>query len=212
MVIESRTIRRLLNKSIPVKSFLINTSSSKTDTHKEISDENQVNFNPIPALTILMTGISMGNHHQDTIYSSRVHYLWGLLISAAAISRMLTYVSLFRNPPKTSIPIRPPTEAIGAFLLVGGSILFMASNAGTIMFLRRNAVDSMFLLNITVSLTAMSLTYVAFLVIVKAWAVNREDTKRLKKLRYISHQKLSGYNQRRQQQHLEDDRNEEDNV
>lgn len=112
---------------------------------------------------------------------------------------MLTYVSLFRNPPKNGVPVRPPTEAIGAFLLVAGAILFMASNAGTIMFLRRNAVDSMFLLNLAVSFTGMSLAYVAFLVIVKAWAANRETAKRMKRMRFVNHQKLNSMRERQQQ-------------
>jgi uncharacterized membrane protein len=143
----------------------------------ENEDENTVNFNPIPALTIVMTGISMGNHHQGTLYSSCVHYLWGLLISAAAICRMITYISMFRNPPKTKVLTRPHSELLGAFLLICGAILFMASNHGTMLWLRRNGVDSMFLLNATVSLTGMVLSYAALLILLKSWAINRERAK-----------------------------------
>ncbi|OAD02438.1 hypothetical protein MUCCIDRAFT_11833, partial [Mucor lusitanicus CBS 277.49] len=182
ILIESRTVRRVLEKSMPRTPYdddddecAVDSTRKQHGSKRSKKQEPQVNFNPIPALTILMTGLSLGNHHQDTLYSSRVHYLWGLLISAAAICRIITYITLFRSPPKSGKPLRPPSEALGAFLLVCGSILFMASNAGTILWLRRNAVDSMFLLNLTVSLTAMVLSYVAFLVVLKAWAANRES-------------------------------------
>ncbi|KAI7904836.1 uncharacterized protein BX663DRAFT_503740 [Cokeromyces recurvatus] len=224
MLIESRAIRRMLEKAMPEIPYKVsnrrrNRSSNsdekaydadadddneKYSLKKKYSPANLTHFNPIPALTVFMTGISMGNHHQDTIYSSRVHYLWGLLISAASICRFITYLSLFRNPPKNNIPTRPPSEALGAFLLVAGAILFMASNHGTMLWLRRNHVDSMFLLNVTVSLTAMTLSYVTFLVIIKAWAINRESNKCMKKLNYYSHrQRLRSVEENQQQVHFE---------
>ncbi|KAI9485888.1 MAG: hypothetical protein EXX96DRAFT_645784 [Benjaminiella poitrasii] len=211
MLVESRAIRRMLEKAMPEMPYKIPEHSNYASTSKKMYDDNEnsgrkkkhsapntYNFNPMPALTVFMTGISMGNHHQDTLYSSRVHYLWGLLISAAAVCRIVTYFLLFRNPPKNRVPTRPPSEALGAFLLVAGAILFMASNQGTILWLRRNHVDSMFLLNVTVSFTAMTLSYVAFLVIVKAWATNRETYKRMKKLHFARRQRLNIANQQRE--------------
>ncbi|KAI9277609.1 hypothetical protein BY458DRAFT_488472 [Sporodiniella umbellata] len=135
-------------------------------------------LNPFPALTVFMTGISMGNHHQDTAYSSQIHWLWGLLLSSAAVCRLATYLLLYTGLPAT--PARPPTELVGAFLLIAGSILFMASNSGTMLFLRRNQVDAMFLMNVVVALTAISLSYLALLIIVKAWAQKRELKKNSK--------------------------------
>ncbi|EPB87409.1 hypothetical protein HMPREF1544_05835 [Mucor circinelloides 1006PhL] len=195
ILIESRSVRRILEKSMPRTPYddeeftVINRKQRSTKRSRK--QETIVNFNPIPALTILMTGLSLGNHHQDTLYSSRVHYLWGMLISAAAICRIITYITLFKNPPRSGKPLRPPSEALGAFLLVCGSILFMGSNAGTILWLRRNAVDSMFLLNVTVSLTAMVLSHVAFLVVLKAWAANREVKKQSKKLEFLNRHRNS---------------------
>lgn len=196
ILIESRTVRRILENSMPCtpyddEEFIMANNRKQRSAKLSKKQEPQVNFNPIPALTIMMTGFSLGSHHQDTLYSSRVHYLWGLLISAAAICRIVTYITLFKSPPKSGKPLRPPSEALGAFLLVCGSILFMASNAGTILWLRRNAVDSMFLLNVTVSLTAMVLSYVAFLVVLKAWAANRETKKKTKNLQVLNRQRYS---------------------
>lgn len=155
ILVESRAIRRLLERS-------------STST---------LSLNPFPAITVLMTGISMGNHHQDTAYSTNIHFMWGLLLSCAAMCRFITYITLYRNTPTDSLPSRPPSEILAAFLLICGSILFMASNSGTLTWLRRNNVDSMFLMNVCVALTAITLTYVAVLQIIKAWAIRREAGK-----------------------------------
>ncbi|GAN10083.1 integral membrane protein [Mucor ambiguus] len=197
ILIESRTIRKILEKSMPrtpyddEEEFVMANNRKQHGAKRSKKQKLQVNFNPIPALTILITGLSLGNHHQDTLYSSRVHYLWGLLISAAAVCRIITYITLFKSLPKSGKPLRPPSEALGIFLLVCGSILFTASNAGTIFGLRCNAVDSMFLLNVTVFLTTMVLSYISFLVLLEAWAENREAKKKSKKFQLLNNRRFS---------------------
>ncbi|KAI8984637.1 hypothetical protein BDF20DRAFT_860992 [Mycotypha africana] len=166
ILVESRAVRRLLERTI------------LTNTNNTTVDREGYSWNPFPALTVLMTGISMGNHHQDTAYSSNIHYMWGLLLATAALCRFITYITLYRNPPKDSQPTRPPSELVGAFLLTAGSILFMASNSGTLLWLRRNNVDSMFLMNVCVAFTSITLTYVATLMVIKAWSEKREWNKR----------------------------------
>ncbi|KAL7332414.1 hypothetical protein PS15p_204464 [Mucor circinelloides] len=165
ILVESRAIRRLLERTI----------LTKTSTE---APSQSYSLNPFPALTVVFTGLSMGLHHQETAYSSNIHFMWGLLLGLAAICRFVTYLSLYRNAPTDAQPSRPPSELIGAFLLIAGSILFMASNSGTILWLRRNNVDSMFLLNVIVALTSMTLIYVATLQIIKAWAEKREHAKK----------------------------------
>lgn len=165
ILVESRAIRRLLERTI----------LTKTNTE---APSQGYSLNPFPALTVVFTGLSMGLHHQETAYSSNIHFMWGLLLGLAAICRFVTYLSLYRNAPTDAQPSRPPSELIGAFLLIAGSILFMASNSGTILWLRRNNVDSMFLLNVIVALTSMTLIYVATLQIIKAWAEKREHAKK----------------------------------
>ncbi|KAI9012512.1 hypothetical protein CLU79DRAFT_770273 [Phycomyces nitens] len=167
ILVESRTLRRLLNRTEGTP--LSEPKHEQTQTFS---------MNPFPALTVLMTGISMGNHHQDTAYSTQVHYMWGLLLSMAAVFRFVTYATMYTSPPTNSTPSRPPSEAVGAFLLIAGSILFMASNSGTMTWLRRNEVDSMFMMNGCVALSSMTLGYVAFLMIIKAWAKKREERKK----------------------------------
>lgn len=165
ILVESRAVRRLLQRTI----------LNKTNHQGPLAG---YSLNPFPALTVLMTGISMGNHHQDTVYSTNIHYMWGLLLASAAVCRFITYVTLYRNEPQDSEPSRPPSEVVGAFLLIAGSILFMASNSGTLLWLRRENVDSMFLMNVCVAFTSMTLCYVAGLMIIKAWSEKREDRKK----------------------------------
>ncbi|KAI8332060.1 hypothetical protein BC941DRAFT_437387 [Chlamydoabsidia padenii] len=169
LLVESRSLRRLLERSI------MNTPLDvpRHETRQTYS------LNPFPALTIMLTGISMGNHHQETQYSTNVHYMWGLLLALAAICRLGTYITFFRNTPNSIKPSRPPTELIGAFCLIAGSILFMASNSGTMTWMRRLEVDTMFMMNVCVALTSLTLTYVAALMILKAWAMKREQRKKV---------------------------------
>ncbi|CAO3594551.1 unnamed protein product [Absidia cylindrospora] len=168
LLVESRSLRRLLERSF------MNTSLN-IPRHEP---RQTYSLNPFPALTIMLTGISMGNHHQETKYSSNVHYMWGLLLGLAALCRLGTYCMMFRSTPSSIKPSRPPTELLGAFCLIAGAILFMASNSGTMTWMRRLEVDSMFMMNVCVALTSLTLTYVAGMMILKAWAMKREQRKR----------------------------------
>ncbi|GAB5588639.1 hypothetical protein Unana1_03539 [Umbelopsis nana] len=172
ILIESRALRRLLYRA---------ANPDRQESSPKHEDHQSYSLNPIPALTVLMTGISMGNHHQDTEYSSNVHYLWGLLLSVAALCRIITYITLYNSKPSTREPSRPPSEALGAFSMICGSILFMASNSGTMTWLMRNQVDSMFMMNVAVAFSMMTLSYVLSLILLKAWSAKREELKKLAK-------------------------------
>ncbi|ORX47404.1 hypothetical protein DM01DRAFT_253043 [Hesseltinella vesiculosa] len=172
LLVESRALRRLLERHV------LKTPLDATETKQSYS------FNPFPALTVMLTGISMGNHHQETQYSTNVHYMWGLLLALAAVSRLATYILIYNSPPSGLQPGRPPTELIGAFCLIAGSILFMASNTGTMTWMRRLEIDTMFMMNVTIALTSLTLCYVAFMMILKAWAMKREDRKKAAKQSY----------------------------
>lgn len=183
ILVESRALRRLLQRAI---------TNAPLDMPRH-EPQQSYSLNPFPALIVLFTGASMGNHHQDTVYSTNIHWLWGLLLSLAAMCRFVTYITLYRNPPTSVEPSRPPSEALGAFLLISGAILFMASNSGTLTWLRRNNIDKMFLMNMCVALTSMVLCYVTAMIILKAWAMKREAAKKakLRPFRQQQHQRES---------------------
>lgn len=99
-------------------------------------------MNPIPALVILLLGIMMSSHTQDSMISSMVHKQWGNLLTGASFARGLTYVLAWLRPPRSVYPSRPPTELLTAFGLISGGIIFMASVSFyvffTFYFLRRS--------------------------------------------------------------------------
>lgn len=128
MLIESSTVRTLLN-----------ATASDTAPARTLGDEEEIaerwnnpptykfSLNPIPALVILLLGIMMSSHHQETMVSTMVHKQWGDLLLGASFARVLTYVLLFLRPPKSVLPSRPPTELLASFGLIAGGIIFMAS-------------------------------------------------------------------------------------
>ena len=57
----------------------------------------------------------------------RIHQLWGWLLLGFSVLRCLTYFFLWLGPPKSVLPSRPPTEALGSFFLACGGLMFMFS-------------------------------------------------------------------------------------
>lgn len=129
MLIESTWIRDLLNTTVadiePTGAYSgVEREQLKTPVTYGFS------LNPIPALVILLLGIMMGSHHQETMISTMVHSQWGNLLTGASVARGLTYVLVFLRPPQSVYPSRPPTELLAAFGLIAGGIVFMASVCG----------------------------------------------------------------------------------
>ncbi|OZJ05279.1 hypothetical protein BZG36_01930 [Bifiguratus adelaidae] len=162
ILVESKAIRRCLDG-------ITSTNPAGQSTDRRLS------LNPFPGLTILLTGVSMGNHHQMTETGTRVHYLWGLLFTLGAICRFLTYFLMYLKSPTTNLPTRPPTEAIGAFCLVAGGIMFMASQSGTIDWMIRNDIDLMFFMNAATAVAFIILSGTAGLLAIKAWSARRQE-------------------------------------
>ena len=57
----------------------------------------------------------------------QIHQLWGWLLLGFSVVRCLTYFFLWLGPPKSVLPSRPPTEALGSFFLACGGLMFMFS-------------------------------------------------------------------------------------
>lgn len=126
MLIESKRIRALLNSSIntlPVRTEM-NVEASKTIQPPKTYS---VSMNPMPALIILLLGMMMSSHHQDSMVSTMVHKQWGMLLVGFAFARGITYILLYISPPVSIFPARPPSELISAFCLISGGLIFMAS-------------------------------------------------------------------------------------
>lgn len=135
MGIESRRVRRWLGAS--AMTSLRPTSVVEPPSYR-------ASFNPFPALVIGVTGAAMSAHAQAyvfqvypgwscafnlylTIGQVQIHELWGWLLLGFSVLRCLTYFFLWLGPPKSVLPSRPPTEALGSFFLACGGLMFMFS-------------------------------------------------------------------------------------
>lgn len=122
MLFESKRIKSWLNETI-----LQAPARGSTDANWRLPDTQGVSLNPMPALVILLLGMMMGSHHQDSMVSTMVHKQWGNLLVGFALARGATYLLLYLKPPTSYLPARPPTEIISSFCLVAGGLIFMLS-------------------------------------------------------------------------------------
>lgn len=120
MLIESKRIRDLLNV---VKEA---DASYSPDTTGEPASY-RTPMNPLPALVVLLLGLMMSSHHQESMVSTMIHTQWGTLLAGAAFARAATYIIFYLSPPTSIYPGRPPTELITAFCLMAGGMVFMSS-------------------------------------------------------------------------------------
>lgn len=154
MLVESIKIRTLLNQTVASavdQPCLPSSSSHYPNAHHthirsrsedretdaallEEPDTYAFSTNPIPALVILLLGIMMSSHTQESMVSSMVHKQWGTLLTGASFARGLTYVVMWLRPPRSVYPSRPPTELLTAFGLMAGGIVFMASVSFVLVF------------------------------------------------------------------------------
>jgi hypothetical protein len=126
MLIESKKIRDLLNAR---KQSLESHPQYRSDEPESLEPPKSYRFsmNPIPALVVLLLGIMMSSHHQESMVSTMIHKQWGTLLVGAAFARAATYLLFYLSPPTSILPGRPPTELITAFCLMAGGFIFMAS-------------------------------------------------------------------------------------
>ncbi|CCM04843.1 uncharacterized protein FIBRA_07036 [Fibroporia radiculosa] len=166
MGIESKTIRRWLASG---STAAVRTPSR---THEVVAEPPQYSssFNPFPALCIGITGIAMSAHAQTYLFQVQIHMLWGYLLSAFALMRCLTYFFLWLGPPRSILPSRPPTEALGSFFLASGGLMFMLSTEEvTIAAMRQSKDDVMMFLNVDVAITCLAFCWALTVVGFKGW-------------------------------------------
>ena len=122
MLFESTWIRELVNNTI-----LQTPAHGSSDEAWTPPRSQGVSLNPMPPLVIMLLGMMMGSHHQDSMTSTMVHKQWGNMLVGFALSRGMTYVLLYLKPPTSYLPARPPTEIIASFCLISGGLIFMLS-------------------------------------------------------------------------------------
>jgi len=177
MLVESVRIRDLLNATVS-EAVQKAPEHSYRDVERDGLREPETypfSMNPVPALVILLLGIMMSSHTQESMISGMVHKQWGQLLTGASFARGLTYVLTYLKPPKSIYPSRPPTEILTAFGLMSGGIIFMASAQDTIEGMIHYELDAMFMYTITMGLVGLLMAWVIMVVAIKGWAVRREN-------------------------------------
>jgi hypothetical protein len=173
MLIESTRVRDLLNtvQQPPVSLAY----RSEEQGHTEPPKSYKFPMNPIPALIVLLLGLMMSSHHQETMISTMIHKQWGTLLVGAAFARALTYVIFYLSPPTSILPGRPPSELITAFCLMAGGFIFMASAHDTVYSMELYDVDAMFVFTVAMGLITFLMAWIILVVAIKGWAVRKEN-------------------------------------
>ncbi|KAK0230696.1 cytoplasmic protein [Armillaria fumosa] len=131
-------------------------------------------FNPFPALVIGVTGAAMSAHAQTYVFQVQIHMLWGYLLAAFSVLRCLTYFFVWLGPPRSILPSRPPTEALGSFFLACGGLSFQFSTEElTIAAMRRGRDDVMMFMNVAVAMTCLAFTWTICVVGFKGYLKSR---------------------------------------
>ncbi|KAK7909165.1 hypothetical protein PG985_015043 [Apiospora marii] len=176
MLVESTRIRELLNMTVS-EAAEAHPDHTHTDEDRDAlraPKQYEFSINPIPALVIMLTGIMMSSHTQQSMLSSMVHKQWGNLLTAAAFARGFTYVLLYLKPPTSVMPSRPPTELLTSFGLIAGGVIFCASSSDTVAGMVHYDLDEMFVYTVTMGCVGMLMAWVIVMLALKGWAVRRE--------------------------------------
>lgn len=173
MLVESKTLRSWLNTAV-------DSMPTRTEVHPEEAQEIRehpksytTSLNIMPALIILLLGIMMSSHHQDSMVSTMVHKQWGTLLSGFSLCRGFTYLLNYLSPPKSIYPSRPPTELAASFCLISGGLVFMLSTKDVIHYMEEYNLMAMFVFTVVMGFTAFLMAYTMFVVGLKGWAVRR---------------------------------------
>lgn len=139
MLVESRRVRDLLHTSILLTApgrlnrWSVNPATVPSPSLQGSRDNwrppstYSVSLNPFPGLVILLLGVMMSSHHQESMVSTMLHAQWGTMLIGFSLARAVTYLLAYLSPPSSFLPSRPPSEIISAFCLISGGLIFMAS-------------------------------------------------------------------------------------
>ncbi|OQE43413.1 hypothetical protein PENCOP_c003G07405 [Penicillium coprophilum] len=173
MLFESACIRDWVNNTI-----LQPPAHGTSDEAWRPPRSQGVSLNPMPALVIMLLGMMMGSHHQDSMTSTMVHKQWGNMLVGFALARGMTYLLLYLKPPTSYLPARPPTEIIAAFCLISGGLIFMLSTRNVIQAMEYYEVDAMFTFTVGLGFSAFIMAYEVLTIALKAWAMKRAQRAR----------------------------------
>lgn len=185
MLIESIRIRDLLNTTVTEAAVESYDEDERTIAMEEPGSYKH-SINPFPALVILLLGIMMSSHTQQSMISSMVHKQWGNLLAFASFARGLSYLITYLKPPTSILPSRPPTELMASFGLMAGGIIFMTSSRDTVAGMIHYNLDAMFMYTVTMGLVGLFMSWEITLLAIKGWAVRKEAGKPMRDQLYFA--------------------------
>jgi hypothetical protein len=177
MLIESSRVRELLNTGL--------TSAQSANGFGMASSAWQAprtygfGLNPLPGIVIMLLGLMMSSHHQESMVSTMLHTQWGTLFVAAALARAVTYILVYLSPPTSYLPSRPPSELVVAFCLISGGLLFMGSARDVVDSMDRFNLNAMFLFTVMMGLTSFLMAWEIIVLAIKGWSTRREHARSL---------------------------------
>ncbi|KAJ2091922.1 hypothetical protein IW138_001611 [Coemansia sp. RSA 986] len=111
-----------------------------------------------PAIILIFTGCAMGAHEQDTEFSTQVHFVFGLSLVLAGLTRcveiMLITTGLVRSDSKAPNPF----QYIPVFFLCHSGMAFMSANKQNVAAIEAMGIDIG-----TFSLAYLSISFLLFL-------------------------------------------------
>jgi hypothetical protein len=127
MLVESTMVRELLSTTVEILPARNDIHPADAQSLRASPKTYGFSMNPMPGLVILLLGIMMSSHTQESMVGSMVHKQWGTLFVGFALARAVTYILFFISPPTSIFASRPPSELVSSFCLVSGGLIFMAS-------------------------------------------------------------------------------------
>ncbi|KAK8076124.1 hypothetical protein PG994_003396 [Apiospora phragmitis] len=172
MLVESTRIRELLNMTVTdaADAHPDHTHSEEERDALQAPKQYEFSINPIPALVIMLTGIMMSSHTQQSQLSSMVHKQWGNLLSAAALHLR----AAVPQAPEVHYAFPSPTELLTSFGLIAGGVIFCASSSDTVAGMVHYDLDEMFVYTVTMGCVGMLMAWEILVLALKGWAVRKE--------------------------------------
>lgn len=127
MLVESSKVRELLSTTVEIMPARSDIHPADAQSLRARPRTYNFSMNPMPGLVILLLGIMMSSHIQNTMVGTMIHKQWGTLFVGFALARAVTYILFFISPPTSVFASRPPSELVASFCLVSGGLIFMAS-------------------------------------------------------------------------------------
>ncbi|KAJ2802691.1 hypothetical protein H4R20_003181 [Coemansia guatemalensis] len=94
-----------------------------------------------PAIILIVTGCAMGSHEQDTEFSTRVHFVFGLSLVLAGFTRCLEILLITTNLIRTDSKEPNPFQYIPVFFLCHSGMMFMSANYESVHAIGNIGVD-----------------------------------------------------------------------